>query len=179
MKNVVVFAGNDCLKERESYFYSLAFNTGKVLAKAGFTVVSGGGPGLMDETMRGAFQNGGKTIAVCLEIPGRNITEYATEKLIFQVLTERQDKLISYGDAFIALPGGVGTLYEIFEILALKRKMEILDNKPLILVGPYYDDLEVFLQKMITEGFITDSLNKYCLRTKTPQEALEILKKFK
>lgn len=176
MQNIVVFAGNDCLAEKQNYYFSIAFKTGELLARNGFTTVSGGGPGLMDESMRGAFQNGGKTIAVCLQVDGRKQSEYATEKSIYKVLNERQNKLISYGDAFIALPGGVGTLYEIFAILALKRKGEILDNKPLILVDSYFELLIPFLKKMIQEGFIDTSLNNHYKFVSTPEEAIALIK---
>lgn len=176
MQNVVVFAGNDCLVEKQNYYFSLAYKTGALLAQNGFTTVSGGGPGLMDESMRGAFQNGGKTIAVCLEVEGRKQTKFASEKLIFKVLNERQNKLINFGDAFIALPGGVGTLYEIFAILALKRKGEILNNRPMILVDSYFDLLIPFLNKMMKEGFIDNSLNNHYKFVSTAEEAIAIIK---
>jgi len=179
MKNIVVFAGNDCAKDKEKYYYSLAYKTGKLLAQNGFTVVSGGGPGLMNELMRGAYEAGGKTIAICLEILGRKHTEFATEKTVYKDLNVRQTKLISYGDAFISLPGGVGTLYEISAILALKRKEEIESRKPFFLIDSYFQKFEPFLENMITEGFINESLRNYYKLVNTPEVAIDLLKKFK
>lgn len=176
MKNIVVFAGNDCVKVRQEYYYSLAYKTGKLLAEEGFTVVSGGGPGLMNELMRGAFEAGGKTIAVCLEIPGRKHTVFATEKLVFYNLKERQNKLISYADAFLSLPGGVGTLYEIFAVLALKRKAEIDAKIPFILIGQYFQNLQVVLESMIAEGFMNGNLHNFYKLADTPQIAVSLLK---
>lgn len=176
MKNVVVFAGNDCVQVRQEYYYSLAYKTGKLLAEEGYTVVSGGGPGLMNELMRGAFEAGGKTIAVCLQIAGRRQTEFASEKLVFHNLNERQTKLIEYGDAFLSLPGGVGTLYEIAAILALKRKGEIDIKKPFILIGQYFQNLQVFLESIIKEGFMSGNLHDFYKLADTPQIAVLLLK---
>lgn len=177
MKNIVVFAGNECSKDRESYYYSLAYKTGKLLAENGFTVVSGGGPGLMDEVMHGAFKSGGKTIAVCLEIVGRKFTEFASEKSVYKMLNERQNKLISLGDAFLSLPGGVGTFYEISAILALKRKGEIDKGKPLILIDGYFQNLKPVFANMVSEGFIDGSFNSYYDLVNSPEVAVNLLKK--
>lgn len=133
----------------------------------------------MNELMHGAFQAGGKTIAVCLEIAGIKHTEFASEKFIYKMLNERQNKLISYGDAFISLPGGVGTLYEISEILALKRKAEIVAGKPLILIDSYYKPLQNFFSTMVAEGFISDRLNGFYKLVANPEDAVALLKTYK
>lgn len=178
MKKIVVFAGNDCLFEREKYYYSLALTTGRLLAENGFTVVSGGGPGLMNEVMRGAYQAGGKTIAVCLEVAGRKHTEFATEKYFYQSLPQRQGKLLSYADAFLSLPGGIGTLYEIAAVLALKRKKEINKDLPLILLSDYFQKFQNLLGFMREEGFINNDLLNYYQIALNSQKAVDLLKKY-
>lgn len=175
-KNIVVFAGNDCKKEKELYYFNLAYKTGKLLANAGFATVTGGGPGLMNETMRGAFENSGKTIGIRLKIPGRSHSEYATEHLVFDALNPRQEKLLALGDAFVSLPGGIGTIYEIAAVLALKRKGEIPEEKPLILIDEYFAPYKKMMENMVEEGFLNHDFREYFQYVKTPEEAITILK---
>ena len=177
MKNVVVFAANECSKEKEAYYYSQARETGRLLAKNGFTTVTGGGPGLMDEVMHGAFAAGGKTIAICLDFPGRKQTEYATEKLVYKDLTARQTKLISLGDAFLSLPGGLGTFYEISAVLAHKRKLEIDPGIPFILIDGYFREYQSLVDKMVKEGFTDAKVYEFFKHAQSPQDAIRFLKK--
>ena len=178
MKNIVVFAGNECVREKEGYYYNLAYQTGKMLAEEGFTVVSGGGPGLMNEVMRGGFQAGGKTIAVCLEIAGREQTRFATEKSVYKHLNRRQEKLFSYADAFISLPGGIGTLYEIAAVLALKSKKEINPEIPFILISEYFLKFQALINYMSGEGFINNNLVNYFNIAADYREVITLLKKY-
>ena len=156
----------------------MAYRTGKLLAENGFVTLTGGGPGLMNEVMRGAFENGGKTIGVRLNIPGRSHSQYATEHLLFDALNPRQEKLLNLGDAFLSLPGGIGTLYEIVAVLALKRKGEIPEGKPLILVDDYFIPYKKLMEKMQEEGFLNHNFGQYFQYVKTPEEAINILKTF-
>lgn len=176
-KKIAVFAGNECIKERESYYYDVAYKTGKFLAQAGFIVVTGGGPGLMDETMRGAYDAGGKTIGVCLHIEGRLQSKYITNKFIYDHLNPRQEKLLSISDGYIAIPGGIGTLYEVLAVLALKRKLDIPVDKPMILIDEYFNGFRGFLNFMIKEGFVTSNVERLFLMVKTPEDAINELKR--
>ena len=177
-KKVVVFAGSECNPKREKYYYSLAYKTGKLLAEAGFVVVTGGGPGLMNEVSHGATDAGGKTVGVCLEIAGRIQSKYLSEKFIFTHLGPRQDKLLELGDGYLALPRGIGTLHEVVAVLALKRKNEIPPNKPLIIIDGYYQEFRELLEKMQQEGFITEDLYSLFAIVKTPEEAIKLLLRF-
>lgn len=179
MKKIVVFAGNECVKEKEEYYYSLAYKLGKLLAENNFITVTGGGPGLMNEVMKGAFENKGKTISICLDVPGRKHSIYASEKIIYENLNKRQEKLLGMADGFLVLPGGVGTFYEIFAVLALKRKGELDKNKPLIFVGGYYDEFDLLMNKIYKEGFAQEKVKSFYERAVTPEEAIKILKIYK
>jgi cytokinin riboside 5'-monophosphate phosphoribohydrolase len=177
-KTVVVFAGSECIREKEKYYYSLAYETGKLLAESGFITATGGGPGLMDQTMKGAHDQGGKTMGICLALKERRHSEYATTREIFEKLRPRQEKLISLADAFLAVPGGIGTLYEIAEVLTLKRKNEVSQTKPVILIGPYYQEFHQLLQNMETDGFLKVEANTLFQIVDTPKEAISILRRF-
>lgn len=175
-KKIVVFAGNECRKDREDYYYNLAYRTGKLLAKVGFVVVTGGGPGLMDKVCRGAREAGGQTFGICLNVPGRIHSAYLSQKEMFDTLNPRQERLLSVGDGYLALPGGIGTLYEITAILALKRKNEIPKVRPLIIVDGYFLEFKILMDKMIVEGFTDDSINSLFTIAKTIDEAVVKLK---
>lgn len=174
-KNIVVFAGNGCRKDREEFYYSLSYETGKILARRGFTVVTGGGPGLMNQALKGAYENNGKTIGVRLHQKGKVQSPYVTETFLYHRLKPRQAKLISLADAFLALPGGIGTFYEIFEVLSLKRKGEIKASIPLILIGEYYEEFLKLISLMEKEGLVQKSIYSlfdYCSDLKKMEKLL-------
>lgn len=175
-KKIVVFAGNECVKEKEEYYYSSAYETGKLLSQAGFIVVTGGGPGLMNQVMKGAYENGGKTIGICLVNPQILHSAYVSQKLMYKNLNKRQEKLLSIADGFISLPGGVGTFYEIFAVLALKRKGELDKHKPMLLVDRYYDEFEVLMDKMHKEGLAEKEIKTFYSRVDSPEEGMRELK---
>lgn len=174
-KNIVVFAGNGCEKDREEFYYSLSYETGKILARRGFTVVTGGGPGLMNQALKGAYENNGKTIGVRLHQEGKVQSPYATKTFFYRQLKPRQAKLISLAHAFLALPGGIGTFYEIFEVLSLKRKGEIKMSTPLIIIGEYYEEFLKLISLMEKEGLVHKSIRNlfhYCKDLKEMEKIL-------
>lgn len=176
-KTIAVFAGNRCHKEKEAQYYTTAYELGTLLAQAGFATVTGGGPGLMDETLHGAMDHGGDTIAIRLDKPGFLHSPFAKRHEAHQKLGPRQDQILALSDAFIALPGGVGTLYEVMAVLALKRVGELPLDKPLILVGDYYTDMRELADKMIGEGFVNPEFHQLFTLVDTPAEAVALLRK--
>lgn len=177
-KKVAVFTANECKKDRQDYYYQLAFQAGKQLAEKGFIVVTGGGPGLMDQVMKGAHEAGGETIGICLQVEGVAHSKYFTSQEMYDTLTLRQQRLIDVSDAYVALPGGIGTLYEIVAVLAQKRKKDIPAAKPFIIVDGYYKKLQDFLQKMIDEGFVSAHISSYYEVVVSPEAAVEKLRNY-
>lgn len=115
--------------------YRLGVEVGRELARAGFTVVTGGGPGLMEAANRGALEAGGTSIGLGitlneLEPPNR----YTTAAVTFHYFFVRKVMLVKYATAFVLLPGGVGTLDEMYETLNLIQTKKIAPF-PVILVG--------------------------------------------
>ncbi|MDD5068523.1 MAG: LOG family protein [Candidatus Pacebacteria bacterium] len=176
MKKISVFAGNDCFKERQKHYFGLAYQTGKLLAENKFITVTGAGTGLMEEVSRGAFEAGGETMGIGLDFGGRVQSKYVKTIEIFKNLGPRQEKLITLADAYIALPGGVGTFFEIYNILGLKRLGEIPKDMPLILISDYFSMIQETLEKMMEEGFLEKSASSLYTIVNTPEEAMEILK---
>lgn len=85
--------------------------------------------------------------------------------------------MVTMADGYIALPGGIGTLYEISEILALKRAFEIEHHKPLILIDKYYENLRKLFIEMVKDGFTHESLHSLFDIAQTPQKAVSLLRK--
>lgn len=177
-KTIVVFAGNECTKEKEAYYYNVAYQTGKLLAQSGFIVATGGGEGLMNQVSKGARDNGGETVGVCLYIPNRIQSKYLSKRYLYYKLNSRQKKLISLADGFIALPGGIGTLYEITAVLALKKKSEIPEKTPCILIDGYYREFQQLIDKIVYNGFASEKLNSLFQMASSPDHAVRLLKKY-
>jgi uncharacterized protein (TIGR00730 family) len=135
--------------------YSVAREIGARLAKAGFTVVTGGGPGIMEAANRGAREAGGLSIGCNIELPQeQKPNAYLDRWLTFRHFFVRKVMLVKYSYAFIALPGGFGTLDELFETATLEQTGKLRDF-PLVLVGSeFWRPLMGFLQTLVAAGTI-------------------------
>jgi uncharacterized protein (TIGR00730 family) len=130
---VTVF-GSARFKEADPY-YAIARDIGHGLARLGFTVVTGGGPGIMEAANRGAREAGGRSIGCNIELPAEQKPNHYLDRWItFRHFFVRKVMLVKYSYAFVALPGGFGTLDEIFETATLIQTHKIRDF-PLVLVG--------------------------------------------
>jgi uncharacterized protein (TIGR00730 family) len=122
--------------------YTLAYETGKLLAQTGFTIVTGGYGGTMLAAAKGASEAGGEIIGVtCSAFKGSTANEYITREIVTNSLDERLDTLIKLGRAYVVLPGGTGTLLELAKVWELKNKGFIKADKPIILVGGFWKPL--------------------------------------
>lgn len=166
---MVVFSGSSC---SDSEILKLSYQLGFKLAEAGYRVVNGGGPGLMHEVLKGAKDAGGATFSVQLGKHEREQSPFADESVHFKRLRPRQDELLTHGDAFIALPGGIGTLYEVLEILALKNTGE-LRTHPLILLGEHYRPFINWMEGHKLKGMVPERWNSYF---KTAEDVFSCLK---
>lgn len=176
IKRVVVFCGNGCGEAKKDYYHNLSYSTGKALAKAGYTTVTGGGTGLMDEVMRGAYEAGGKTVGICLVKEGRKQSPFIKERENYNTLAKRQERLIECGDAFIALPGGYGTLLEITEVIDRKKLEEINRKTPVVLLTSYFDPLLLLFNHMFLEGFVEEFTYNLYKQIETVPGAIAYLK---
>lgn len=176
-KIVAVFCGRDYGPNKEKY-QEMAYTTGRLIAESGLTLASGGGPGMMSDVNEAAMKAGAKrVISIQYGFNEGKQSPFFTESELFQNLVDRQRRLITLADATIALPGGIGTLYEAIQIIALKRSGEIPLEKQMIFVGDgFYDPIHRFLEQIEKEAFITIPVNQLCLFMKTPEEAVAHLK---
>ena len=119
-------------------WYQLAREVGRELVEAGFAVITGGGPGLMEAANRGAFEAGGPSIGCNIELPfEQRSNEYLTTSINFRYFFVRKTMFVKYSNGFVILPGGFGTLDELFEALTLVQTRKI-HRFPIVLVGRDY-----------------------------------------
>ena len=119
-------------------YYALAREIGKALSHAGFTVMTGGGPGIMEAANRGAREVQGRSIGCNIRLPKeQKPNPYLDDFITFRHFFVRKVMLVKYSYAFIAMPGGFGTLDEVFETLTLVQTGKI-EEFPLVLVGREY-----------------------------------------
>ncbi len=106
--------------------YRRAEELGRALAKAGHAVITGGGPGDMEGVSKGAFEAGGQTIGACIELPHEEKPNpYLTRVVSFRYFFVRKVMFVKYTKAFVILPGGFGTLDELFEALTLVQTKKV------------------------------------------------------
>jgi uncharacterized protein (TIGR00730 family) len=154
-------------------YYELAREVGRHLAAAGFTVMTGGGPGVMEAANRGAREAGGLSIGCNIELPHeQKPNPYLDRWIDFRYFFVRKLMLVKYSYAFVILPGGYGTLDEIFETATLIQTGKI-KNFPLILMGSeYWSDLLRFLrERAATLGTISVADLDRLQVTDSPAEA--------
>lgn len=145
---VTVF-GSARFGEGHSY-YQLAHEVGAELARAGFTVMTGGGPGIMEGANRGAKEAGGRSIGCNIKLPHeQKPNQYLDRFVDFEHFFVRKVMLLKYSCAFIALPGGFGTIDEVFETATLIQTGKMKDF-PVILMGTdYWLPLRGFLMEKL------------------------------
>jgi uncharacterized protein (TIGR00730 family) len=161
---------------KESHpFYSLARETGAYLAEAGFTVMTGGGPGVMEAANRGAKDVGGRSIGCNIELPHeQRENPYLDRFVTFRYFFVRKVMLVKYSYAFVALPGGYGTLDELFECLTLVQTRKISEF-PVVLIGrEFWQPLLDYLRStFVRAGTIGPEDPDLIFLTDSPKEAVE------
>jgi len=122
--------------------YTLAYRVGALLAQAGFTIANGGYGGTMLAAAKGAAEAGGNIIGVtCSAFRDSKANEYISREIVTDSFDERLDTLLKLGQAYVVLPGGTGTLLELAKVWELKNKGFLNADKPIILVGGFWQPL--------------------------------------
>ncbi len=154
-------------------YYALARETARQIGGAGFTIMTGGGPGIMEAANRGARDVGACSVGCNIELPREQKPNPYLDRFIeFQHFFVRKLMLVKYSYAFVALPGGFGTLDEVFEVATLMQTRKI-ENFPCVLMGvDYWAPLREFVERaMVEAGTIAREDAARLLFTDDPEEA--------
>lgn len=175
----VTFFGSSLVTPQNPYYQSAEALAGKIVKKLGYSVISGGGPGIMEAANKGAFEAGGKSLGLTIELPeGQRINKYITDKIDLYYFFVRKVCLSFSAEAFIFFPGGYGTLDEFFELITLIQTKKIV-GVPLICVGSdYWKSLEQFIERELLERgmIIPEDLDLYTI-TDDHDKIIEIIEK--
>lgn len=151
---VTVF-GSARVKEGDEV-YKLAREVGRALAQEGFTVFTGGGPGVMEAANRGALEGGGRSVGLNIELPHeQKPNPYTTLTLNFHYFFARKVMLVRYATAFILFPGGLGTLDEFFETVLLIQTRKSHPFPVMLMGSNYWSGLLDWIKgKVLAKGYI-------------------------
>ena len=159
--------------------YKAAHDTAYLLSKSGFEIITGGGPGIMEASNRGAHDAGGVSVGCNIELPFEQLpNKYLTKSLTFKYFFVRKTMFIKYSNAYIIFPGGFGTMDEFFEALTLIQTRKIR-NFPVVLFGSqYWRGLLAWLTStMLHEKMINPEDLGLIHLTDSPKDAVEFIVK--
>jgi uncharacterized protein (TIGR00730 family) len=157
--------------------YACAEQIGAGLAKAGYAVITGGGPGVMEAANKGAFTAGGVSVGLGIELPmEQGLNEYVEIGLEFRYFFVRKTCFVKYAQAFVVLPGGFGTLDELFEAITLVQTGKIT-KFPIVLVGSaYWNGLRTWItDTILAEGKISAGDPDLLRVVDDPNEVVQII----
>ncbi len=157
--------------------YQAAVETARLLAEAGLSVITGGGPGIMDAANKGAKQGGGTSVGLNIELPfEQHINAHVDIAINFHYFFVRKVMFVKYAQAFVIFPGGFGTMDELFESLTLIQTGKIC-NFPVILFGSqYWSGLLTWLRETMLSGGKIASADLNLLQvTDTPEQVRDLI----
>src|SRR5437667_2120983 len=160
--------------QRDDPYYELARKTGAAIARLGFTVMTGGGPGIMEAANRGAKEVGGRSVGCNIELPFEQPANVYLDRCVrMHYFFVRKALLVKYSYAFVVMPGGAGTLDELFEALTLIQTAKIENFPIVIMVTDDWKELIGFIDKMAQRGMIAPSDLSLIYATDSIDEAIE------
>ena len=160
--------------------YELARTIARKLAEAGYAIITGGGPGTMEAANRGCREGGGLSVGCNIELPHeQGLNAYVDLGIEFRYFFARKTMFVKYADAFVILPGGFGTLDELFEALTLIQTRKVR-NFPVVLVGSsYWAGLLAWIRDTLLAKAAIDEPDLALLQlTDDPDEVVRIVQAF-
>jgi uncharacterized protein (TIGR00730 family) len=159
-------------------YYEMAREMGAACARLGFTVMTGGGPGIMQAANQGSYEIGGRSLGINIELPfEQDVNPYVQLAITMRYFFTRKVVLVKYSYAFIVMPGGAGTLDEMFETMTLIQTGK-LKGFPIILMGKdYWQPLMDFVYRMAEAGTISPDDPELIFFTDDIEEAAAHLKR--
>lgn len=164
----------------EKPHYNMTFEVARALSKEGFSIITGGGPGLMEAANKGAKAGKGRSIGLNIQIPmEQKPNPYLDISLDFNFFFIRKVMFVKYAAGFVATPGGFGTMDELFESLTLMQTQKT-QLYPIILMGKkYWQGMINWIEDTVfQEGYIDSGDRKFLTITDDAQEVVDIIKKY-
>jgi uncharacterized protein (TIGR00730 family) len=177
--NAVTIFGSARLKPEDKY-YQMAEKLGQLLVQNGFSVITGGGPGIMEAANKGAAEAGGQSVGMNIKLPfEQKPNSYANLQLDYKYFFIRKVMFVKYAVAYVIMPGGYGTMDELFEALTLIQTKRV-KSFPLILVGrEYWQGLLDWLKNsMQQKGMILPCDIEMIQIIDEPEEVVKHIKKY-
>lgn len=178
IKNIAFFGDANISETDETYID--AFDVAEILAKDGYTIIDGGGPGVMEAATSGAKKGGGKTVAITFDpigavgYEGRYVKNVTDTEVVTTNYIERMFKLLEYGDLFIIFKGGSGTVSE-FGTAWVLAKLYHGHHKPIILYGDFWAEILDVLRKNLNIDSMELSVFEIC---NTKEEVVNAIDRF-
>jgi hypothetical protein len=159
--------------------YKTTQTVARLLVESGFNVISGGGPGVMEAANKGAAEAGGKSVGLHIHLPNeQQANKYANVRLDFKYFFIRKVMFVKYAVAYVIMPGGFGTLDELFEALTLIQTKRIKSFPVILIDSQYWQGLIDWINgTLIKEKAISESDLDIMTVVDTPEEAVRIIKR--
>jgi len=163
-----------------SPYYRLAEETARLLSDAGFAVISGGGPGLMEAANKGAFAGKGLAVGLNIDLPReQSVNQYQDISLRFKHFFARKVMFAKYATAYVVLPGGFGTLDELFEALTLVQTGKTRQMPVILVHEPFWRGLLEWLrERLAAEGMIDPTDLDLVQVCDQPQQVVDVIFNF-
>ncbi len=161
-------------------YYQIAIELGYACARAGFAVITGGGPGIMEAANRGADMAGGQSVGLNIQLPReQRENPYVNHSLGFRYFFTRKVMLSAAAQAYVFFPGGIGTLNELIEMVELIQTGKASDRVPVILVGSqYWEGMLAWIEQVMLEHGMIDQKDLHIFQVvDTVDEAMRIILK--
>ena len=162
--------------QRHHPMYAAAEEVGRGLAKAGFATITGGGPGIMEAANKGALEAGGVSVGLGIELPfEQGMNKYVSLGIHFRYFFARKVMFLKYSRGFVVMPGGFGTLDEVFEALTLVQTHKVR-SFPIVLFGREFWTplLDWATERALADGYIGPADLKLLQLTDDPDEAVQL-----
>ncbi len=174
---VTIFGSSNA--KPQSHSYKTTVHVARLLVENGFNVISGGGPGIMEAANRGAAEAGGKSVGLHIHLPNeQKANKYANVRLQFRYFFIRKVMFVKYAVAYIIMPGGFGTLDELFEALTLIQTNRIKSFPVILLDSGFWSGLLDWMKDtLVKEKTISESDQDIFSVVDSPEEAVAIIKR--
>ena len=153
--------------------YEMARTFGRLAARSGFAIITGGGPGIMEGANRGCSDAGGVSVGCNIELPfEQKLNPYVNLGIDFRYFFARKTMFVRYAEAFVVFPGGFGTLDELFEALTLAQTGKILHFPVVLMDRSYWSGLEDWIMtRVLADGHVSPHHTSLFRTTADPEEA--------